>query len=69
MTTTGEAFRSLSQIEAEVDTECREFKRLRLRQKLQTEADRHGGVFPPQWPTDAAPAPTGDAPADRRRRH
>ena len=40
--------RSLREIELEVLAEGREWTRQRLEQKLQAEADRHGGVFPPQ---------------------
>jgi len=35
----------------------------RLKQKLQAEATRHGGVFPPQPTQGAPPAAGGDAPA------
>jgi hypothetical protein len=40
--------RSLREIELEVLEEGREWTRQRLEQKLQEEADRQGGVFPPQ---------------------
>jgi len=40
--------RSLREIEAEVLEEGREWARRRLEQRLQAEADRCGGVFPPQ---------------------
>ena len=44
---------SLREIEMEVEAEGREWTRQRLQQRLQAEADRQGGVFPPsaasQW--------------------
>lgn len=40
--------RSLREIEEEVLEEGREWTRRRLEQRLQEEADRLGGVFPPQ---------------------
>ena len=61
--------RSLHEIEIEVLAEGREWMRQRLQQKLQTEADRHGGVFPPQRSQGLAPAKSADASAQRRRRH
>ena len=39
--------RSLREIELEVLEEGREWTRRRLEQKLQEEANRQGGVFPP----------------------
>ena len=39
--------RSLREIEMEVEAEGREWTRQRLQQRLQAEADRQGGVFPP----------------------
>ena len=39
--------RSLREMELEVEAEGREWMRRRLEEKLQVEADRHGGVFPP----------------------
>jgi hypothetical protein len=53
--------RSLREIEMEVLEEGREWTRRRLEQKLQEEATRHGGVFPPQrkkGPSPKAPDPT-----------
>ena len=41
-----QAPRSLREIETEVLAEGREWTRRRLEEKLQAEADRHGGVFP-----------------------
>ena len=40
--------RSLREMEEEAIEEGREFARKRLQQKLQEEAARHGGVFPPK---------------------
>jgi hypothetical protein len=61
--------RSLHEIEIEVLAEGREWMRQRLQQKLQAEADRQGGVFPPQRSQGLAPAKSADAFAQRRRRH
>ena len=60
--------RSLREIEQEVLEEGREWTRRRLEQRLQEEAERHGGVFPPQRPAAGASAPACDAAAHRRRR-
>lgn len=60
--------RSLRDIEMEVLAEGREWTRRRLEEKLQQEAQRHGGVFPPQRSQGAAPAKSADAPAQRQRR-
>ena len=59
--------RSLHEIEIEVLAEGREWMRQRLQQKLQAEADRQGGVFPPQRPASGASAQPPDAVAHRRR--
>ena len=40
--------RSLREIEEETLEEGREWTRKRLEEKLQAEANRHGGVFPPK---------------------
>jgi hypothetical protein len=56
--------RSLREIEEEVLTEGREWMRQRLAQKLQEEANRHGGVFPPESKQSAASAGAPDASAD-----
>jgi hypothetical protein len=40
--------RTLREIEMEVMAEGREWTRKRLQQRLQEEADRLGGVFPPE---------------------
>jgi hypothetical protein len=42
-------------MELEVETEGREWMRRRLEEKLQAEANRHGGVFPPER-TQSAPS-------------
>lgn len=68
MTSENPAARSLRDIEMEVLAEGREWMRQRLEQKLQAEADRHGGVFPPERSKSAAPAKRADATAHRRRR-
>ena len=59
--------RSLREIEMEVGAEGREWTRQRLQQRLQAEADRHGGVFPPQRPAAGASAQPPDADAHGRR--
>jgi hypothetical protein len=51
--------RSLREMELEVEAEGREWMRGRLEQKLQAEATRHGGVFPPQ-PTQGSPSAAAD---------
>ena len=58
---------SLREIEMEVEAEGREWTRQRLQQRLQAEADRQGGVFPPQRPVGSASAESADADAHRRR--
>jgi len=60
--------RSLREIEMEVLAEGREWTRQRLEQKLQAEATRQGGVFPPERQKGVAPASRADASAQRRRR-
>ena len=59
--------RSLREIEMEVEAEGREWTRQRLQQRLQAEADRQGGVFPPQRSARAASAQPPDADAHGRR--
>jgi len=59
--------RSLREIELVVLEEGREWMRQRLEQKLQEEATRQGGVFPPQPAEGAPPAKAMDEPAKRRR--
>src|SRR5260370_20746232 len=39
---------TLREMELEVEAEGREWMRRRLEAKLQAQADRHGGVFPPK---------------------
>lgn len=56
--------RSLREIEMEVMAEGREWTRQRLQQRLQEEADRHGGVFPPEQKPGGASAQSSDADAD-----
>jgi hypothetical protein len=56
--------RSLREIEMEVMAEGREWTRKRLQQRLQEEADRHGGVFPPEPKQGGASAQSPDADAD-----
>jgi hypothetical protein len=56
--------RSLREIEMEVMAEGREWTRQRLQQRLQEEADRHGGVFPPEQKQSGASAQSTDADAD-----
>jgi hypothetical protein len=60
--------RSLREIEMEVLAEGREWMRQRLEQKLQEEADRHGGVFPPQPPSGSPPSKARHDRAQRGRR-
>jgi hypothetical protein len=60
---------SLRDIELEVLEEGREWTRRRLEQRLQEEADRHGGVSPPERAQGPSSAKRADAPAHRRRRH
>lgn len=61
------AARSLRDIELEVLEEGREWTRRRLEQRLQQEADRQGGVFPPQRSKGPSPAKRGDGSAHGRR--
>ena len=51
---------SLRDIELEVLEEGREWTRRRLEQRLQQEADRQGGVFPPQRSKSTSPTKRGD---------
>ena len=59
--------RSLREIELEVLEEGREWTRRRLEQRLQEEADRQGGVFPPQREKGSPQAKRVDGTANRRR--
>jgi len=61
------AGRSLRDIELEVLEEGREWTRRRLEQRLQQEADRQGGVFPPQRTKGTSPTKTADETAHGRR--
>ena len=63
-----EQARSLRDIEMEVLAEGREWTRKRLEEKLQEEADRRGGVFPPERSQSKASAQKADAPPHRRGR-
>src|SRR5438067_13095588 len=67
MTSDSNTGRSLREIELEVLAEGREWTRRRLEQRLQEEADRQGGVFPPQRRKGASSAKGADAPAQCRR--
>jgi len=59
--------RSLREIELEVLEEGREWTRRRLEHRLQEEANRQGGVFPPQRQEGEASAERFHESADRRR--
>jgi len=59
--------RSLRDIELEVLEEGREWTRRRLEQRLQQEADRQGGVFPPQRSQGTSPKKGSDESAHGRR--
>jgi hypothetical protein len=59
--------RSLREMELEVEVEGREWMRHRLEEKLQAEANRHGGVFPPERAQGVASAAAADAPTQRVR--
>jgi hypothetical protein len=54
-------------MELEVEAEGREWMRRRLEEKLQAEAIRHGGVFPPERAQSASSAAAADAAAHRLR--
>jgi len=60
--------RTQREIEMEVLAEGREWTRRRLEEKLQQEAECHGGVFPPQRSQGAASAKSAAASAQRQRR-
>ena len=61
------AAQSLRDIELEVLEEGREWTRRRLEQRLQQEADRQGGVFPPQRSKGPSPAKRADESTHGRR--
>ena len=65
MTSDNNTGRSLREIELEVLEEGREWTCRRLEQRLQQEADRQGGVFPPQRPEGSSPAKAADGVANR----
>lgn len=67
MTSDHDRPRTLREIEMEVLEEGREWTRQRLEEKLQAEADRHGGVFPPQPGRGSAPAEARPDSEKRRR--
>ena len=67
MTSESNSGRSLSEIELEVLAEGQEWMRQRLEQKLQQEAERQGGVFPPQQPSSSPSAKARHDSAKRRR--
>ena len=64
MNTEHEQPRTLREIEMEVMAEGREWTRKRLQQRLQEEADRQGGVFPPKPKPGGASAQSSNADAD-----
>jgi hypothetical protein len=68
MTSESNKGRSLREIELEVLEEGREWTRQRLEQRLQEEANRQGGVFPPQQPQSSPPAKAVYEAAKRRGR-
>ncbi|HUX10243.1 MAG TPA: hypothetical protein VMW51_06340 [Terriglobia bacterium] len=64
MNTEHEQPRTLREIELEVMAEGREWTRKRLQQRLQAEADLHGGVFPPEPKPGGPSASSSDATTD-----
>ena len=63
MSPEGNRPRTLRELELEVEAEGREWMRRRLEEKVQTEAARYGGVFPPQRSQGVASATPEDASA------
>jgi hypothetical protein len=59
--------KSLREIELEVLEEGREWTRRRLEQRLQQEADRQGGIFPPQRSKGPSSPQREDGPSDGSR--
>ncbi len=57
--------RPLREIEQEIMAEGREWTRQRLQQRLQEEANRHGGVFRPEREGGNPSAAAADADANR----
>lgn len=55
---------NLREMELEVEAEGREWMRRRLEEKLQAQADRQGGVFPPKRTQGLASAAGKDATAN-----
>jgi hypothetical protein len=58
---------SMREMELEVEAEGRQWMRQRLQQKLQAQAARLGGVFPPERAQGVASAGADDASAQRVR--
>jgi hypothetical protein len=56
--------RTLRELELEVEAEGREWMRRRLAEKVQAEADRYGGVFPPERTQGMASSAAADAVAN-----
>ena len=68
MRSEADAPRSLRDLDLEVEVAGRDWMRRRREEKLQAEANRHGGGFPPER-THSGPATAGsDAPAHGLRR-
>lgn len=63
MSLEGNRVRTLRELELEVEAEGREWMRRRLAEKVQAEADRHGGVFPPERTQSVASPTAADASA------
>ena len=63
MSPEGSRPRTLRELELEVEAEGREWMRRRLEEKVQAEAVRYGGVFPPERAQGVASSTGKDAPA------
>ena len=63
MSPEGSRPRTLRELELEVEAEGREWMRRRLEEKVQVEAARYGGVFPPERSPGVASASAADAAA------
>ena len=61
MSPEGSRPRTLRELELEVEAEGREWMRRRLAERVQAEADRYGGVFPPERPQSLASPTAADA--------
>jgi hypothetical protein len=59
---------SLREMELEVEAQGREWMRKRLEEKMQEQANRHGGVFPPERKKGVASSARDPASAQRLRR-